>query len=110
MADCWQWWMRIFLFMGCLAGLPVSGSAIITPSDAVMQIKFAKMASLWSVRGFLNVESPVDIGLFDHSCQQMEFVVAAADGTFGIAEDDVPHHRLGSEEGVLYRRGQAALV
>ncbi len=28
--------------------------------------------ALWSVKGFLNVESPVDIGLFDHSCQQMD--------------------------------------
>ncbi len=27
---------------------------------------------MWSVRGFLEVESPVDIKLFDHSCPQME--------------------------------------
>ena len=36
------------------------------------QVKFEKTATLWSMRGFLNMESPVDIGLFDHSCQQME--------------------------------------
>ncbi len=30
--------------------------------------------------------------------------------TFGAAEDDVSHHLFGSEEGLHYRRGFAALV
>ena len=33
-----------------------------------------------------------------------------ADGAFGVAEDDVSHYFVGSEEGVCYRRGLAALV
>ena len=32
-------------------------------------------ATLLSVRGILNVELPVDISLFDHSCRQMEVLL-----------------------------------
>ena len=46
------------------------------PEDSYIHVKFAKTATLWSVRGFLNVESPVDIGLFDHSCCRMEDLLA----------------------------------
>ncbi len=46
------------------------------PEDSYTHVKFAKTATLWSVRGFLNVESPVDIGLFDHSCCRMEDLLA----------------------------------
>ena len=45
--------------------------------DSYTHVKFAKTATLWSVRGFLNVESPVDIGLFDHSCRRMEELLAS---------------------------------
>ncbi len=68
MADCLWWWMRLFFFAGCLA----QGDTTSTPSDRYTQVKFAKTATLWGVKGFLNVESPVDISLFDTSCRQME--------------------------------------
>ena len=45
--------------------------------DSYTHVKLAKTATLWSVRGFLNVESPVDIGLFDHSCHRMEDLLEA---------------------------------
>ncbi len=37
-------------------------------------------------------------------------VAGVEDGAFGVAEDDVSHYLVGSEEGVCYRRGLAALV
>ena len=73
MADLWRWWMRL-LADRCLAR---SDAATATPWDSYTHVKFAKTATLWSVRGFLNVESPVDIGLFDHSCHQMEELLAS---------------------------------
>ena len=49
-----------------------SNVAATSAGDSYTHVKFAKTAMLWSVRGFLNVESPVDIGLLDHSCRRME--------------------------------------
>ncbi len=46
------------------------------PEDSNTHVKFAKTATFWSVHGFLNVESPVDIGLFDHYCRRMEDLLA----------------------------------
>ncbi len=68
MADLWRWWMRL-LIVGWMAS---SNAATVSAGDSYTHVKFAKTATLWSVRGFLNVESPVDIGLFDHSCRHME--------------------------------------
>ena len=56
-----------------LVGWMARGNAATTSAgDSYTHIKFAKTATLWSVRGFLNVKSPVDIGLIDHSCHRME--------------------------------------
>ena len=48
-----------------------SNAASASAGESYTHVKFAKTATLWSVRGFINVESPVDIGLFDHSCRSM---------------------------------------
>ena len=69
MADLWRWWMRL-----AVVGVATATS---TSRDTYTHVKFAKTATLWSVRGFLNVESPVDIGLFDHSCRRMEELLAS---------------------------------
>ncbi len=49
-----------------------SNVATASVGESYTHVKFAKTATLWSVRGFLNVESPVDIGLFNHSCRRMD--------------------------------------
>ncbi len=59
--------MRLLLLVGCLVGWLKPGSTVSTPADRYTHVKFAKTETLWSVRGFLNVESTVDISLFDHS-------------------------------------------
>ncbi len=59
-----------------LVGWLMRSSEAALPEDSYTHVKFAKTATLWSVRGFLNVESPVDFGLFDHSCRRMEDLLA----------------------------------
>ncbi len=60
-----------------LVGWLMRGSPAETaPGDSYTHVKFAKTATLWSVRGFLNVESPVDIGIFEHSCSRLEELLA----------------------------------
>ncbi len=61
--------MGLLLLVGWLVR---SDAATATPGDSYTHVKFAKTATLWSVRGFLNVESPVDIGFFDYSCRRLE--------------------------------------
>ncbi len=66
MVDCWRWWMWLPHLVGCLAGETAADG------DKYAQVRFTRTATLWSVKGFRNVELPMDLGLFDHSCQQME--------------------------------------
>ncbi len=68
MADLWRWWIGLLVLVGWF----MRSSEAAPPEDSYTHVKFAKTATFWSVRGFLNVESPVDIGLFDHSCRRME--------------------------------------
>ena len=49
-----------------------SSAATAAAGDSYTHVKFAKTATLWSKRGFINVELSVDIGLFDHLCHRME--------------------------------------
>ncbi len=66
MADLWRWWMWLSI-VGWMSRSNAAGAG-----DSYTHVKFAKTATLWSMRGFLNVESPVDIGLFHHSCHRLE--------------------------------------
>ncbi len=50
----------------------VGTSAALTPSSCHTRVSFAKSATMWSVHGFLIIKFCMDIGLFDHYCQQME--------------------------------------
>lgn len=45
------------------------------PDTPYTQVKFERSAPLWSVKGFLHVELPVDIRIFHDPCLQMEAIL-----------------------------------
>ena len=96
---------------GARGGLIRSSAAATAPGDSYTHVKFAKTATLWRVRGFLNVESPVDVGLFDHSCRRMEELLAMRTAHSELQRKTFHTTSLAAcEEGVRYRRGLATLV
>ncbi len=69
--DCWRWWMQCLWILVCTSGGRGRLDHSPTPINTA-PVKFARTATLWSARGFLNIESPVDLSHFSVSCRRLQ--------------------------------------
>ncbi len=64
--------MRCLLILVFMFGGHNRATPSPTPLEHTAQVKFTRTATLWSARGFLNIESSVDRSHFDVSCRRLQ--------------------------------------